>query len=83
MEHPFFPTTTTRADALRWLTIAEKLLSARHLMGSKSFATRARDSDPSLTPADQILAVVDTLLVGDHRIGNNPEDWYAILRLAP
>ncbi|KAL8540525.1 hypothetical protein ACS0TY_001960 [Phlomoides rotata] len=83
MEHPFFPTTTTRAEALRWLTIAEKLLSARDLMGSKSFATRARDSDPTLTPADQILAVVDTLLAGDRRIGNNQQDWYAILRLTP
>ncbi|KAG6436315.1 hypothetical protein SASPL_101209 [Salvia splendens] len=83
MEHPFFPTTTTRAEALRWLTISEKLLSARDLMGSKSFAARARDSDPTLTPADQILAVVDTLLAGDRRIGNNQEDWYAILRLTP
>ncbi|KAH6767025.1 hypothetical protein C2S52_018008 [Perilla frutescens var. hirtella] len=83
MEHPFFPTTTTRAEALRWLTIAEKLLSARDLMGSKSFATRARDSDPTLTPADQILAVVDTLLAGDRRIGNNQQDLYAILRLTP
>lgn len=83
MEHPFFPTTTTRAEALRWLTIAEKLLSARDLMGSKSFATRARDSDPTLSPADQILAVVDTLLAGDRRIGNNQQDWYAILRLTP
>lgn len=83
MEHPFFPTTTTRAEALRWLTIAEKLLSARDLMGSKSFATRARESDRTLTPADQILAVVDTLLAGDRRIGNNQQDWYAILRLTP
>lgn len=83
MEHPFFPTTTTRAEALRWLTIAEKLLSARDLMGSKSFATRARDSDPTLTPADQILAVVDTLLAGDRRIGNNQQDLYSILRLTP
>ncbi|KAL7082530.1 hypothetical protein ACP275_14G104300 [Erythranthe tilingii] len=81
MEHPFFPTTTTRAEALRWLTIAEKLLSARDLMGSKSFASRARDSDPTLTPADQILAVADTLLAGDRRIGNNQQDWYAVLRV--
>ncbi|KAL3843788.1 hypothetical protein ACJIZ3_001191 [Penstemon smallii] len=83
MEHPFFPTTTTRAEALRWLTIAEKLLSARDLMGSKSFATRARDADPTLSHADLILAVVDTLLAGDHRIGNNQHDLYAILRLTP
>ncbi|KAL3635338.1 hypothetical protein CASFOL_019885 [Castilleja foliolosa] len=83
MEHPFFPTTTTRAEALRWLTIAEKLLSARDLMGSKSFASRARDSDPTLSHADQILAIVDTLLAGDRRIGNNQQDWYAILRIGP
>ncbi|KAG8368609.1 hypothetical protein BUALT_Bualt15G0063200 [Buddleja alternifolia] len=83
MEHPFFTATTTRAEALRWLTISEKLLSARDLMGSKSFAMRARDSDPTLSPADEILAVVDTLLAGDRRIGNNHHDWYAILRLTP
>ncbi|XP_051132499.1 uncharacterized protein LOC127252387 [Andrographis paniculata] len=83
MEHPFFPTTTTRAEALRWLTIAEKLLSTRDLMGSKSFATRARDADPTLSQADQILAVADTLLAGDMRIGNNQQDLYAILRLTP
>ncbi|KAK6156723.1 hypothetical protein DH2020_010971 [Rehmannia glutinosa] len=83
MEHPFFTTAATRAEALRWLTIAEKLLSARDLLGSKSFATRARDSDPTLVPANEILAVVDTLLSGDRRIGNNQPDFYAILRLTP
>lgn len=83
MEHPFFPTTTTRAEALRWLTIAEKLLAKRDLMGSKSFATRARDSDPTLLPADQILAVADTLLSGDRQIGNNLNDWYSILQVSP
>ncbi|CAA2965139.1 Hypothetical predicted protein [Olea europaea subsp. europaea] len=83
MEHPFFPTTTTRAEALRWLTIAEKLLSKRDLMGSKSFATRAVDSDPTLLPADQILAVADTLLSGDRQIGNNLQDWYSILQVSP
>ncbi|XP_051144115.1 uncharacterized protein LOC127260424 [Andrographis paniculata] len=83
MEHPFFPMTTTRAEALRWLSIAEKLLSARDLVGSKSFATRARDADPTLSPADQILAVTDTILAGDMRIGNNLQDLYAILRLTP
>ncbi|KAL2254466.1 uncharacterized protein LOC105169275 [Sesamum indicum] len=83
MEHPFFTTAATRAEALRWLTIAEKLLSARDLLGSKSFATRARESDPTLAPADEILAVVDTLLAGDRRIGNNQPDWYSILRLTP
>ncbi|KAL8464740.1 hypothetical protein ACS0TY_034302 [Phlomoides rotata] len=83
MEHPFFPTISARAEALRWLTIAEKLLSARDLMGSKTLATQARESDPTLTLADQMLAVVDTLLAGDRRVGNNHQDWYAILRLTP
>ncbi|KAL6515337.1 hypothetical protein OROHE_018969 [Orobanche hederae] len=84
MEHPFFTTAAaTRAEALRWLTIAEKLLSARDLLGSKSFATRAHDADPSLTHANEILAVVDTLLAGDRRIGNNQPDFYSILRLTP
>ncbi|XP_073125627.1 uncharacterized protein [Henckelia pumila] len=83
MEHPFFPTATTRAEALRWLTISEKLLFGRDLMGSKSFATRAREADPTLSAADEILAIVDTLLVGDSRIRNNQQDWYSILRLTP
>ncbi|GER55559.1 chaperone DnaJ-domain superfamily protein [Striga asiatica] len=84
MEHPFFTAgSATRAEAIRWLTIAEKLLSARDLLGSRSFATRARDADPTLPFADEILAVVDTLLAGDRRIGNNQPDFYSILRLTP
>ncbi|GFP86802.1 Dnaj homolog subfamily b member 5 [Phtheirospermum japonicum] len=84
MEHPFFTTpAATRAEALRWLSIAEKLLSARDLMGSKSFATRAREADPTLSPAGEILAVADTLLSGDRRIGNNQPDFYSVLRLTP
>ncbi|KAL2537174.1 Chaperone DnaJ-domain superfamily protein [Forsythia ovata] len=81
MEQSFFPTTTTRSEALRWLTIAEKLLSARDLLGSKSFATRARDSDPTLLAAEQILAVADALLAGDRRINNTQLDWYSILQV--
>ncbi|CAA3026013.1 uncharacterized protein LOC111381199 [Olea europaea var. sylvestris] len=80
MEQSFFPTTTTRSEALRWLAIAEKLLSARDLLGSKSFATRARDSDPTLLQSEQVLAVTDTLLAGDRRINNNQLDWYSILQ---
>ncbi|KAL3620979.1 hypothetical protein CASFOL_035891 [Castilleja foliolosa] len=84
MEHPFFTNSAaTRAEALRWLSIAEKLLSARDLMGSKSFASRAREADPTLSPADAILAVADTLLAGDRRIGNNQPDFYSVLRLTP
>ncbi|KAL7119313.1 hypothetical protein ACP275_02G055500 [Erythranthe tilingii] len=84
MEHPFFTATATRTEALRWLTIAEQLLSARDLLGSKSFATRARDSEPALVhTADEILAVADTLIAGDRRVSSNQHDWYAILRLTP
>ncbi|KAK4438102.1 hypothetical protein Salat_0144300 [Sesamum alatum] len=83
MEHPFFTTAATRAKALQWLTIAKKLLSARDLLGSKSLATCAREFDPTLTLANEILAVVDTLLAGDRRIENNQLDWYAILQLTP
>ncbi|CAA0806716.1 Chaperone DnaJ-domain superfamily protein [Striga hermonthica] len=84
MEHPFFTSgTATRAEAIRWLTIAEKLLSTRDLLGSRSFASRARDADPTLSSADDILAVVDTLLAGDRRIGTNHPDFYSILGLAP
>lgn len=92
MELPFFTTAAassssssganTRAEALRWLAIAEKLLAGRDLVGSKSFAARARESDPTLLYADQIIAIADTLLSGDKRINNLP-DWYSVLQLTP
>lgn len=72
---------TSRAEAIRWLSIAEKLLTNRDLVGSKSFATRAHDSDPTLLPADQILAIIDTLIAGDKRINNQHLDYYAILQI--
>ncbi|MCD7447971.1 hypothetical protein HAX54_036790 [Datura stramonium] len=84
MEHPFFMNgagNTSRAEAIRWLSIAEKLLTNRDLVGSKSFATRARESDPTLLPADQILAIVDTLIAGDKRINNQHLDYYSILQI--
>ncbi|KAK6945801.1 DnaJ domain [Dillenia turbinata] len=70
-----------RAEAERWLLIAEKLLAARDLLGSKSFAIRARESDPRLEEPYQILAVVDTLLAGSQPINNTLYDWYGILQL--
>ncbi|KAK4369883.1 hypothetical protein RND71_009358 [Anisodus tanguticus] len=84
MEHPFFINgpPTNRSEALRWLSIAEKLLTNRDLVGSKSFATRARESDPSLAhPIDQILSIVDTLTAGDKRINNHHCDYYSILQI--
>ncbi|KAI3770108.1 hypothetical protein L6452_01229 [Arctium lappa] len=74
-----------RAEAQRWLGIAEKLLMSHDLVGSKTFAIRARDSDPRLEAADQILAIADTLLAAEKRVvGNNgaqQPDFYAILQL--
>ncbi|KAF3667881.1 putative clathrin assembly protein-like [Capsicum annuum] len=84
MEHPFFMNgagNTSRAEAIRWLSIAEKLLTNRDLVGSKSFAIRAHESDPTLLPADQILAIVDTLIAGDKRINNQHLDYYSILQI--
>ncbi|KAF8411371.1 hypothetical protein HHK36_003920 [Tetracentron sinense] len=71
---------SNRAEAKRWLGIAEKLLMDRDLVGSKRFAIRAQDSDPLLDGPDQILAVAEVILAGDNRI-NNHFDWYAILQI--
>ena len=69
-------------EAERWLSIAEKLLAARDLQGCKTFAIRARESDPrQVRFSDQILAVADALIAGEARI-NNQNDWYAILQLS-
>ncbi|XP_076896983.1 uncharacterized protein LOC143550163 [Bidens hawaiensis] len=74
-----------RAEAQRWLGIAEKLLISHDLVGSKTFAIRARESDPRLEAAEQILAIADTLLAAEKRVvGNNgahQPDFYAILQL--
>ncbi|GAB4853327.1 hypothetical protein Ancab_017506 [Ancistrocladus abbreviatus] len=72
---------TQRAEAERWLGIAAKLLTARDFLGSRTFAIRARESDPDNAISDQILAVVDTLLASEKKI-NNQYDWYSILQLA-
>ncbi|PQQ11067.1 uncharacterized protein Pyn_16094 [Prunus yedoensis var. nudiflora] len=75
---------TNRAEAERWLSTAVKLLTTRDLHGTKSFAIRARESDPRLEATEQIIAVADTLLAGDSRISGHSQqpDWYAILQLA-
>ncbi|XP_057496650.1 uncharacterized protein LOC130781457 [Actinidia eriantha] len=64
----------------RWLVITEKLLAGRDFVGCCSFAIRARESDPTLDTADQILAVSDTLIAGEKQI-HHYHDWYAILKL--
>ncbi|KAK4708117.1 hypothetical protein R3W88_029042 [Solanum pinnatisectum] len=87
MEHPFFINSgppINRSEALRFLSIAENLLSNRDLVGSKSFATRARESDPTFAHvADQILGIVDTLNAGDKCINNHQFDYYSILQIPP
>ncbi|WCJ18856.1 Chaperone DnaJ-domain superfamily protein [Euphorbia peplus] len=75
-----------RIEAERWLTIAEKLLAARDFQGAKTFAIRARESDPRLVDfADQIVSVADTIIAGELRIvnfnGGGNLDYYAILQL--
>lgn len=69
-----------RAEAERWLGIAEKLLANRDLHGSRTFVIRALESDPRLEGSDRILAVLDTLLAAADRI-NDYRDWYAVLGL--
>ncbi|KAG8645851.1 hypothetical protein MANES_10G099200v8 [Manihot esculenta] len=75
-----------RIEEERWLTIAEKLLTARDFQGAKSFAIRATESDPRLMEfSDQIIVVADTILAGELRIvsynGGGSHDYYAILQL--
>ncbi|XP_008782196.2 uncharacterized protein LOC103701801 [Phoenix dactylifera] len=69
-----------RAEAERCLAIAEKLLAARDLVGSKRFAERSLEADPLIDGVDQILAVADVLLDSQRRV-NNHIDWYAVLQL--
>ncbi|KAL5157115.1 hypothetical protein HKD37_15G041906 [Glycine soja] len=70
----------SRGEAELWLYTANKVLSARDLHGARSFAIRARDSDPRYEPTELLLAVIDTLMAGEARI-NDQLDWYAILQV--
>ncbi|XP_055831582.1 uncharacterized protein LOC129900594 [Solanum dulcamara] len=86
MEYPYFINgpQTNRSKAMQWLLTAEKLLANRDLVGSKSFANGARESDPTLAPAaDRILAIADILNAGDKRINNEHFDYYSILQIPP
>lgn len=69
-----------RAEAERWLYTANKVLSARDLHGARSFAIRARESDPRYEPTELLLTVIDTLMAGEARISDHL-DWYAILQV--
>ncbi|KAK8684068.1 hypothetical protein V6N13_040105 [Hibiscus sabdariffa] len=70
----------SRAEALRLLGIAEKLLQNRDFNGSRDFAILAQETEPLLEGSDQILAVADVLLAADKKI-NNHHDWYLILQV--
>ncbi|PON37517.1 Terminal organelle assembly protein [Parasponia andersonii] len=70
----------TGEEAKRWFNTAEKLLAARDFLGAKSFAIRVREAYPGLEAVDDLVAIADTLLVGEQRI-NNHHDWYGILQL--
>ncbi|GLT79913.1 hypothetical protein SLA2020_513810 [Shorea laevis] len=71
---------SNRAEALRLLGMAEKLLQNRDLNASRDFAVLAQETEPLLEGSDQIVAVVDVLLAAENRI-NNHHDWYAILQI--
>ncbi|KAK7252288.1 hypothetical protein RIF29_36127 [Crotalaria pallida] len=71
----------SRAEAERWLYTANKLLSARDLHGARSFAIRARESDPTFDASELLLTVIDTVLAGETRINDHHRDWYGILQI--
>ncbi|KAI4375595.1 hypothetical protein MLD38_013448 [Melastoma candidum] len=76
------PDSNSRAEADRWLTAAAKLLATRDFQGTKTFAIRARDTDPSGSiheAVDRILAVADTLILSS----GDPSgvDYYSVLQL--
>ncbi|XP_062215432.1 uncharacterized protein LOC133915988 [Phragmites australis] len=72
-----------RVQAERLLEIAEKLLTARDLVGCKRFAERAVESDPLLPGADEILAVADVLLASQSPLSSGHPDPLAVLQLPP
>lgn len=71
---------SNRAEALRLLGIAEKLLQNRDLNASRDFAILAQETEPLLEGSDQIVAVADVLLAAEKRV-NNHNDWYNILQI--
>ncbi|KAL8160896.1 hypothetical protein V2J09_012385 [Rumex salicifolius] len=74
---------TPRAEAERWLGIAAKMLASRDLVGSRSFAIRGREADPTNPISEQIIAIVDTLIAAEKRVTNSGHhDWYSILQVS-
>lgn len=72
-----------RSEGASLLDIARKLLDARDLVGSKTFAERAMEADPLLDGVDWIMATADVLLAAQRRRINNHADLYAILQIDP
>ncbi|KAK1287528.1 hypothetical protein QJS10_CPB19g01521 [Acorus calamus] len=72
----------SRAEAERFLGIAEKLLIARDLVGSKTFAEKSIEADPMMDGPDHLLAVSDALLSAQDRV-NNHANWYSVLQVHP
>ncbi|CAM8900541.1 unnamed protein product [Rhodiola kirilowii] len=52
-----------RDEAARWINLALKLLVNQDLVGINTFAIRAKEADLMMGYAEEILAVVDTLMV--------------------
>ncbi|KAL4278495.1 hypothetical protein GQ457_03G033950 [Hibiscus cannabinus] len=69
-----------RAEAIRLLGIAEKLLQSGDFNGSRDFAILAQETEPLLDGSDQILAIVDVILAAEKKI-NNHQDLYSILQI--
>uniref|UniRef100_A0A7N0TVW5 J domain-containing protein n=1 Tax=Kalanchoe fedtschenkoi TaxID=63787 RepID=A0A7N0TVW5_KALFE len=69
-----------RDEAVRWINLALKLLVNRDLVGTKTFAIRAKEADPTTGYVEEILAVVDTLMAGQQQI-NGRYDWYGVLQV--
>ncbi|KAL9691701.1 hypothetical protein QQ045_012127 [Rhodiola kirilowii] len=66
-----------RDEATRWINLALKLLVNQDLVGIKTFAIRAKEADPMMGYAEEILAVVDTLMeIGD--VVESAEEWVAV-----
>ncbi|CAD6245525.1 unnamed protein product [Miscanthus lutarioriparius] len=77
------PTSATkRREAERFMSIAEKLLTARDLEGCKQFVAQALSFDPRTPGADDLLAAADALLADKRRrLPSGALDPYAVLGL--
>lgn len=66
-----------RTEAARNLAIAERLLAAHDLVGSKRFAEQALEHDPLIDGVDHVLAIAEVLLAAQ----THPGDPFSILGL--